>query len=157
MASDNSKCIEQQTLRTTHGIMRMFACYETVMVEMKRFCVARFQCFISSSHLQGLVFILGDDNPHDPRTVQWEVSPPSTIIPLSGFILPINFCKCKYIFYMVETNNIKTFQHCISENVSRLKSSGQTSPVSNNLRRTFDGCFYEIAENISLIFILFSK
>ena len=79
MASDNSNCIEQQAPRTTH-IMRMFACYETVMVEMKWFRVARFQCFTSSSRLQGLVFIIGDDNKDDPRTVQWEVSPPSTLI-----------------------------------------------------------------------------
>jgi len=113
MASDNSNCIEQQALRSTHGIMGMFACYETVMVEKKRFCVARFKSLISSTYLQGLTFIVGDDNPDDPRTVQWEVSPPSTLIPLSNFILPINFCKRKYIFYMVETNNINTFRHCV--------------------------------------------
>ena len=98
MASDNSNCIEQQALRTTQGIMRMFACYETVMVEMKRFCVARFQCLISSSHLQGLVFIIGDNNPNDPHTVQWEVSPPSTLIRLSDFILSINFVSINIYF-----------------------------------------------------------
>ena len=93
--------------------MRMFACYEIVMVEMKRFCVARFQCLISWCHLQGLVFFIGNDNLDDPRTVQWKVSPPSTRIRLSVFILPINFCKCKYIFYIVKTNNIKTFQNSL--------------------------------------------
>jgi hypothetical protein len=58
---------------------------------------------------------------------------------------------------MVETNNIKTFQHYVYRKMSRLTSSGQTSPVSNNLPRTFEGFLYEIAENISLIFILFRK
>jgi hypothetical protein len=56
---------------------------------------------------------IGDHNPDDPRTVQWEASPPSTLILLSDFILPIRFCKYKFIFYIVETNNIKTFQHSV--------------------------------------------
>ena len=113
MASDNSNCIEQQAVRTIHAIMRVFACYGNVMVEMKRFCVSRFQCLISTSHLQGFEFIVGDDNPDDPRTVQWEVCAPSTVTTLSNFILPINVCKRKDIFYAVETNNIKIFQHCL--------------------------------------------
>jgi len=121
VGSDNSNCIEQQALRNTQGIMRTFACYGTVIGETKWFCVARFQCLISSSHLQRLVFIVGDDNGDDPRTARWEVSPPSTLVPLSDFILPTNLCKCKYIFYMVKTNNIQTFQHCVhGNNVSRL-------------------------------------
>jgi hypothetical protein len=109
MVSDDSNCIEQQALQTTHNIMRMFACYETVMVEKKRLCVARFQYLISSSYCQGLVFIAGDDNPDDPRIVQWEVYLPSTRIRLLDLILPTNFCKCKYIFCMVETNNTGCF------------------------------------------------
>jgi hypothetical protein len=70
MASDNSSCIEQQAVASTHGIMRMFACYETAVVEMKRFGVDRFQCLISASHLQGLTFNIGDYNSDDPHTVQ---------------------------------------------------------------------------------------
>jgi hypothetical protein len=77
----------------------MFACYETVIVEMKkRFCVASFQCLISSSHLQGLVFTIGDDNPDDSRTIQWEVSSQSTLIRLPDFILPINFLSINIYF-----------------------------------------------------------
>jgi hypothetical protein len=92
--------------------MRMFACYETCGWNEEGL-FALFQCLISSSHIQGLVFNIGDDNPDDLRTVQWAVSAPSTLILSSDFILPIHFCKYKYIFYMVETNNRKTFQHCI--------------------------------------------